>query len=125
MKEQNLSMRALSLKAGLSEAFVKKTINTPSQNPRLDTVVKIALALNCDVGELAFGKSLKITDTSHLNKNLFERAVISVDELIEDNKIVMSSDQKAKAYLCWYELDLLDMSSDQKEKFNAVLRLIK
>lgn len=125
MEKQRISMRALSLKAGLSEAFVKKIINTSTQNPRIDTIIKLAEALNCDVCELAFNISIKENVKNHINKQVFENSVISVDQLIEENKIILSSSQKAQVYMFWYELDLLNVSIDKNEKFNMVMRLIK
>lgn len=55
LRQRRMSMRALSLKAGLEESAVKQILYGKSKNPRLDTLKKIARVLGCSLDYLACG----------------------------------------------------------------------
>lgn len=52
MAERGLSARRLSHLAGLNETAIKAILNRRSLNPRADTLMKIAAALECTVADL-------------------------------------------------------------------------
>jgi DNA-binding Xre family transcriptional regulator len=52
MIEKKLSMRGLSLKAGLNATAVKAIMRGNSQHPRHDTIEKLATALDCTPDDL-------------------------------------------------------------------------
>jgi transcriptional regulator with XRE-family HTH domain len=67
MKLCGLSARALSLKAGLNETFVKAVLRGNSRNPRTDTLGAIADVLGCKTDDL-LGPGPERRDKGLINK---------------------------------------------------------
>ena len=52
MKEKNMSIYRLSKETGISDSLLGKILNGKVENPRIQTVKQIAIALNVTIDEI-------------------------------------------------------------------------
>ena len=90
LKEKNLSMREVSVDAGLHESALNKILRSDI-SPRLDTAMKICKVLNIEI----FPEKKGIINTHHLEKSIKE-------VLKKTAKIDMTPAQKAQLIAAFY-----------------------
>lgn len=119
MTDRALSRRALSLMADLDESMVKKLIKGTIPHPRLDTVIKLAGALDCGLDELVFGKEAR-----GINEGVLIKSITTIDEIIAEKSLTMTEEKRAASYIKLYRIELLKTELSQKDKIETILNLI-
>jgi transcriptional regulator with XRE-family HTH domain len=123
MSEQKLSKRSLSIKAHLGETAVNYIFKEDNY-PRIDTIIKIADALECSFEELLninFSISNKNNASSNITNNLLDEelyieTIAKLEKLLLERNIILQPEVKSKVSLAWYELSAISKNSEQTDQ---------
>lgn len=124
MAEKELSMRALSLDAGLQEGAVKNIFNSVAASPGIHIMYKLADALNCSIDELC-GRSYQQPKSPIYNKKLWRESIVRVDRLIIDSRKEITPEIRADLYLACYEFNTQGIEIKDYTQLNTILNFIK
>ncbi len=101
--EKGLSMRGLSLKAGMSESYIKDLVSGKTNNPTVEKIVGISDALGCapnDLIPLEWQKSI----THEINIDALKEAIQEVLESKEPPRESAKPEQKYELIAMLYEI---------------------
>lgn len=102
--DKGLSNRALCRKAGLNESTIKNIFSEKSGYPRIDTLSKIAKALNCTVGELLREAAPEWSSSTNpaANEELITRAAEEVLTYVREENLKLDPAEAAAGILDLY-----------------------
>lgn len=115
-KEKGLSAKALAQKANLPEKTVTRILSGTTLNPYIDTLDRLATALDCTIGDILADTKVVVGDEtlSSLQSNL-DAVTAEKDLAVAENAIL-----KDKVATLTAENDLLKMQLMHKEELLAV-----
>ena len=121
-KEKNLSTKQIVERSNLPEKTVTRILSGHTANPYIDTLDRLAMALDCTIGDILVGTKAVIGDDSlsalqsTINTLMSERdsAIAERDILLADNAILKDKNTTLTA-----EVDLLKMQIMYKDKIIA------
>jgi transcriptional regulator with XRE-family HTH domain len=121
-REKNMSVKQLAEKANLPEKTITRILSGRTANPYIDTLDRLATALDCTIGDILAGTRAVVGDVSlsDLQSNIdtltLERdtAIAERDILLADNAILKDKNTALTA-----EVDLLKMQIMYKDKIIA------
>jgi transcriptional regulator with XRE-family HTH domain len=119
MHQHNLNANNWAKMANISEGTLRAYLTKRSNNISLDTLNKLATAINVKVSDLIDDQKINY----NLDENKFLDCIQKVDGLIEKKRLSFSSEKKAQLYLAWYKLSLIvnDKSADIDNTFDLIL----
>lgn len=134
MKARGFNMKSLSLAAKLNETAVRDILRGKVGSPTYKTLLKLSNTLNCAVEELVGTSKITkspleealLSRSRHIDLGLFARTIGTVDKLLKQKKLKPTDLVKAKIYLAWYDLLLInqnDATSDTDNKFAEILNI--
>ena len=130
MEQHGFNMKSLSITAGLNETAVRDILRGKVNSPTYKTLNKLAIALNCNVDNLISDKTSHSNLTyklSSIDVRLFAKSIAKIDELIKTKQISLSNLDRAKVYLAWYDLSVINRLNKNKidseeSQFAAILK---
>lgn len=115
-KEKNLSTKQLAEKSNLPEKTVTRILAGKTANPYMDTLDRLAVALDCTIGDILAGTKVVVGDenlaqlTTQLEATIAERdLVIAENAILKDKVSALSA-----------ENELLNMKLMHKEELLAL-----
>ncbi len=96
LKDINIS--SFSRKIGISDETIRYMLAGKSENPRLDTVIKIAQGLDISLDELVFNKDTDGQANFPYDKKLWKECMEFIEDYIETNGLTGSI--KLKQLFC-------------------------
>jgi transcriptional regulator with XRE-family HTH domain len=114
MQIKGFTMKGLSLAANLNETAVRDILKGRVINPTYKTLEKLATILGSSVRELTEnplgGEEITVNPVklTEISRELFIQSIVKVDELIKRNNIQLTAEERAKIYVAWYELLILN-----------------
>lgn len=122
-REKNMSVKQIAEKANLPEKTVTRILSGRTSNPYIDTLDRLATALDCTIGDILAGTKTVVGDTSlsDLQSNIDtitaerDSALAERDILLADNAILKDKNTALTA-----EVDLLKMQILYKDKIIAI-----
>ena len=120
--EKNMSTKQLAERANLPEKTVSRILTGHTANPYIDTLDRLATALDCTIGDILAGTSTVVGDVSlstlqsQIDTLTLEKesAIAERDILLADNAILKDKNTALSA-----EVDLLKMQIMYKDKIIA------
>lgn len=120
--EKNLSVKQLAEKANLPEKTVARILSGRTVNPYIDTLDRLATALDCTIGDILAGTRAVVGDVSlsTLQSNI-ETLTMERDAVIAERDILLADNAilKDKNKALTSEVDLLKMQIMYKDKIIA------
>lgn len=123
MLERGFNRRSLAIACGMQEFAIQSIAAGKSLNPRIDTMAKIADALDCSIDEL-YGRKVKeflpIQDV-----DMWANAVERVDKMILESKNNVDARTRAALYLACYEFNFQGVEIKDANQLNTLLKFFK
>lgn len=121
-KEKNLSAKQIAERSNLPEKTVTRVLSGRTTNPYIDTLDRIATALECTIGDILAGTKTVVGDSnlSTLQENL--NAVTAEKETITAERDLLSADNvilKDKITALTSEVELLNIQIKYQDKIIA------
>ena len=92
-KEKNLSTKQLAEKSNLPEKTVTRILAGKTANPYMDTLDRLAVALDCTIGDILAGTKVVVGDenlaqlTTQLEATIAERDLVIAENAILKDKV--------------------------------------
>lgn len=130
MKKNNLKTSSWAAKAGISEGTIRAFLTGKTSSLTTLIIEKLAKAAGVSPGEIIFEDPLAINlDERYLNRDIMERSIIKVQQIIKEKKLDFPPEKLAKIYLAWYDLKILSLEEDSLEfndrRFNTIVKMFK
>ena len=122
-KEANMSTKQLAERSNLPEKTVARILSGKTANPYIDTLDRLAAALNCTIGDILAGTKAVVGDSSLSELHETVTAVTAEKDVVEAEKDLILAENailKDKVNALTAENDLLKTQLAHKEELLAV-----
>lgn len=121
-KEKNLSTKQLAERSNLPEKTVIRILSGQTTNPYLDTLDRLARALDCTIGDILAGTKAVVGDTSLTEMQAkIDELNSKIEELTAQNELILKDNaiQIEKVNVLTKELELVNLKLMYTEKLLA------
>ena len=121
--EKNMTTKQLAERANLPEKTVTRILSGHTVNPYIDTLDRLATALECTIGDILAGTTTVIGDVSLSTlQSSIDALTLERDSIIAERDILLADNAilKDKNTALTAEVDLLKMQIMYKDKIIAV-----
>lgn len=122
-KEANMSTKQLAERSNLPEKTVARILSGKTANPYIDTLDRLAAALNCTIGDILAGTKAVVGDSSLSELHETVTAVTAEKDVVEAEKDLIVAENtilKDKVNALTAENELLKTQLAHKEELLAV-----
>ncbi len=122
-KEKNLSTKQLAERSNLPEKTITRILSGATANPYIDTLDRLATALDSNIGEIVAGTRTVIGDTSlAMLQETIDSLTVEKDTVVAERDLVTAENAilKDKITTLTAEIDLLKMQLMHKEELLAL-----
>lgn len=122
-KEKNLSTKQLAERSNLPEKTITRILSGATANPYIDTLDRLATALDSNIGEIVAGTRTVIGDTSlAMLQETIDSLTLEKDTVVAERDLVTAENAilKDKITTLTAEIDLLKMQLMHKEELLAL-----
>jgi transcriptional regulator with XRE-family HTH domain len=122
-KEANMSTKQLAERSNLPEKTVARILSGKTANPYIDTLDRLAAALNCTIGDILAGTKAVVGDSSLSELHDTVTAVTAEKDVVEAEKDLIVAENnilKDKVNALTAENELLKTQLAHKEELLAV-----
>lgn len=122
-KEKNMSTKQLALLSSLPEKTVSRILSGVTANPYIDTLDRLAGALDSNLGELLAGTRTVIGDTSLATlQETIDNLTVEKDTVLAERDLMTAENAilKDKITTLTAEIDLLKMQLMHKDELLAL-----
>ena len=121
-KETNMSTKQLAERSNLPERTVIRILSGQTTNPYLDTLDRLAHALDCTIGDILAGTKAVVGDTSLTEMQAqIDELNSKIGELTAQNELILKDNaiQIEKVNVLTKELELVNLKLMYTEKLLA------
>lgn len=122
-KEKNLSTKQLAERSNLPEKTITRILSGATANPYIDTLDRLATALDSNIGEIVAGTRTVIGDTSlAMLQETIDSLTVEKDTVVAERDLLTAENAilKDKITTLTAEIDLLKMQLMHKEELLAL-----
>lgn len=122
-KEKNLSTKQLAERSNLPEKTITRILSGATANPYIDTLDRLATALDSNIGEIVAGTRTVIGDTSlAMLQETIDSLTVEKDTVVAERDLMAAENAilKDKITTLTAEIDLLKMQLMHKEEIIAL-----
>ena len=132
MQKHKLNAFAWAKKAGITEGTIRSYLAERSSSLTYKTLSKLAEAVGVTPKEIIdpdVNYEEIIDNSQYLDRSLLVRCMEKIDTIIEVKKLTVSSADRRKLYMAWYDLktesiSVKDNEKQDEDRISAMLRLV-
>lgn len=130
MRKKNLKTNSWAIKAGISEGTIRAFLTGKTSSLTTLVIEKLAKAAGVTPAEIIFEDPLSVNlDERYLDRDIMQRSIIKVSEIIKEKNLSFPPEKLAKIYLAWYDLKILSLEEENMEfnnkRFSTIVKMFK